>query len=105
VGAKSERTGVPLHYTLRSGDIVEVLTSKQGVAVAGLAEVVRTSPRRNKDRAWFKRERRDDAERHGREQLQQALRNRRPALAERSPPRTCCRRDPRDRIQEGRRLL
>jgi GTP pyrophosphokinase len=68
---------VPLHYQLRSGDIVEVMTSKQERGPSrDWLKLVRTSRARNKIRAWFKRERREDAERHGREQLQQALRNR-----------------------------
>jgi GTP pyrophosphokinase len=77
VGAKVNDRLVPLHYTLRSGDIVEVMTSKQERGPSrDWLKLVRTSRARNKIRAWFKRERREDAERHGREQLQQALRNR-----------------------------
>jgi guanosine-3',5'-bis(diphosphate) 3'-pyrophosphohydrolase len=77
VGAKVNDRLVPLHYTLRSGDIVEVLTSKQERGPSrDWLKLVRTSRARNKIRAWFKQERREDAERHGREQLQQALRNR-----------------------------
>jgi GTP pyrophosphokinase len=66
---------VPLHYQLKSGDIVEVLTSKQerGPSRDWLA-LVRTSRARNKIRAFLKSERRDDAERRGREQLQDTLR-------------------------------
>jgi guanosine-3',5'-bis(diphosphate) 3'-pyrophosphohydrolase len=75
VGAKVNGKLVPLHYQLKSGDIVEVLTSKQdrGPSRDWLA-LVRTSRARNKIRAFLKRERREDAERRGREQLQDALR-------------------------------
>ncbi len=75
VGAKVNGKIVPLHYTLRSGDIVEILTSKQerGPSRDWLA-LVRTSRARNKIRASLKRERREDAERRGREELQTALR-------------------------------
>jgi GTP pyrophosphokinase len=77
VGAKVNGNIVPLHYQLRSGDIVEVLTAKQkrGPSLDWL-KLVRTSRARNKIRAWFKEERREDAERDGREGLEDALRKR-----------------------------
>ena len=77
VGAKVNGNIVPLHYQLRSGDIVEVLTAKQkrGPSLDWL-KLVRTSRARNKIRAWFKEERREDAERDGREKLDEALRTR-----------------------------
>jgi GTP pyrophosphokinase len=77
VGAKVNGTIVPLQYQLRSGDIVEVLTGKQkrGPSLDWL-KLVRTSRARNKIRAWFKEERREDAERDGREGLEEALRAR-----------------------------
>jgi guanosine-3',5'-bis(diphosphate) 3'-pyrophosphohydrolase len=77
VGAKVNGSIVPLHYQLRSGDIVEVLTAKQkrGPSRDWLA-LVRTSRARNKIRAFFKEERREDAERSGREALEEALRKR-----------------------------
>jgi len=75
VGAKVNGKIVPLHYQLKSGDIVTILTSKQerGPSRDWLA-LVRTTRARNKIRAFLKRERRDDAERRGREELHGALR-------------------------------
>jgi guanosine-3',5'-bis(diphosphate) 3'-pyrophosphohydrolase len=77
VGAKVNGSIVPLHYQLKSGDIVEVLTAnqKRGPSRDWL-KLVRTSRARNKIRAFFKEERREDAERHGREGLEDALRTR-----------------------------
>jgi GTP diphosphokinase / guanosine-3',5'-bis(diphosphate) 3'-diphosphatase len=74
VGAKVNGKIVPLHYQLRSGDIVEVLTSKGERAPSrDWLSVVRTSRARNKIRAALTREKREDAERRGREELQSAL--------------------------------
>ena len=65
---------MPLHYELQSGDIVEVLTSKRerGPSRDWLA-VVKTTRARNKIRAWFKAESREDSEHTGRQLLQEHL--------------------------------
>ncbi|HEX7058633.1 MAG TPA: bifunctional (p)ppGpp synthetase/guanosine-3',5'-bis(diphosphate) 3'-pyrophosphohydrolase [Solirubrobacterales bacterium] len=77
VGAKVNGNIVPLHYQLRSGDIVEVLTAKQKRGPSrDWLKLVRTSRARNKIRAFFKEESREDAERKGREGLEDALRKR-----------------------------
>ncbi|MDP9383693.1 MAG: bifunctional (p)ppGpp synthetase/guanosine-3',5'-bis(diphosphate) 3'-pyrophosphohydrolase [Actinomycetota bacterium] len=77
VGAKVNGKIVPLHYELKSGDIVEVLTSKRdrGPSRDWLA-VVRTTRARNKIKAWFKAESREDSEHTGRELLQEHLKKR-----------------------------
>ncbi len=77
VGAKVNGKIVPLHYQLSSGDIVEILTAKQerGPSRDWLS-VVRTPRARNKIRAFLTRERREDAERRGRGELQNTLRKR-----------------------------
>ena len=75
VGAKVNGNIVPLHYQLKSGDIVEVLTAKQKRGPSrDWLKLVRTSRARNKIRAWFKEERREDAERKGRDGLENVLR-------------------------------
>jgi GTP pyrophosphokinase len=77
VGAKVNGKIVPLHYQLRSGDIVEILTSKQDRGPSrDWLSLVRTSRARNKIRASQKRESREDAEHRGREMLQAELRKR-----------------------------
>jgi GTP diphosphokinase / guanosine-3',5'-bis(diphosphate) 3'-diphosphatase len=75
VGAKVNGKIVPLSYVLRSGDIVEVLTSKRerGPSRDWLA-LVKTTRARNKIKAWFKAENRKDTEHSGRELLQEHLR-------------------------------
>jgi guanosine-3',5'-bis(diphosphate) 3'-pyrophosphohydrolase len=74
VGAKVNGKIVPLSYQLRSGDIVEVLTSKRerGPSRDWLA-LVKTTRARNKIKAWFKAESRKDTEHSGRELLQDQL--------------------------------
>ncbi len=74
VGAKVNGKMVPLHYELKSGDIVEVLTSKRdrGPSRDWLA-VVKTTRARNKIKQWFKAESRDDTEHSGRALLQEHL--------------------------------
>ena len=74
VGAKVNGKIVPLHYELQSGDICEVLTSKKerGPSRDWLA-LAKTTRAQSKIRAWFKRERREDSERTGREILQDSL--------------------------------
>jgi GTP diphosphokinase / guanosine-3',5'-bis(diphosphate) 3'-diphosphatase len=75
VGAKVNGKIVPLSYTLKSGDIVEVLTSKRerGPSRDWLA-VVKTTRARNKIKQWFKATSREDTEHTGRELLQEQLR-------------------------------
>ncbi len=75
VGAKVNGKIVPLSYQLRSGDIVEVLTSKRerGPSRDWLS-LVKTTRARNKIKAWYKAETRKDTEHAGRELLQDHLR-------------------------------
>ena len=74
VGAKVNGRMVPLSYQLHSGDIVEVLTAKRerGPSRDWLA-VVKTTRARNKIKAWFKAESREDTEHTGRQLLQEHL--------------------------------
>jgi GTP pyrophosphokinase len=77
VGARVNGKIVPLHFELSSGDIVEILTSKQerGPSRDWLA-VVRTTRARNKIKQWFKAESREDFEHTGRALLQEHLNKR-----------------------------
>jgi GTP pyrophosphokinase len=74
VGAKVNGRIVPLHYTLRNGDFVEILTAKQGRGPSrDWLALAKSSRARNKIRQWYSRETREDAEAKGREALEQAL--------------------------------
>jgi guanosine-3',5'-bis(diphosphate) 3'-pyrophosphohydrolase len=74
VGARVNGKIVPLHYELRSGDIVEILTAKRerGPSRDWLA-MVKTTRARNKIKQWFKAESREGTEHSGRELLQEHL--------------------------------
>ncbi len=76
VGAKVNGRIVPLHYTLSSGDFVEVLTSKQERGPSrDWLNLVKTSRAKNKIRQWFSQQAREDLEHKGRESLHQALKS------------------------------
>jgi GTP pyrophosphokinase len=76
IGAKVSGKLVPLDYELRTGDTVEVLTSKargEGPSQDWL-RFVKTPRARNKIKQWFSRERREDALGDGRDALQRLMR-------------------------------
>ncbi len=76
IGAKVSGKLVPLDYELRTGDTVEILTSKaqgEGPSQDWLKFVV-TPRARNKIRQWFSRERREDALDEGRDALHRLMR-------------------------------
>ena len=74
VGAKVNGRIVPLHYRLKNGDFVEILTSKSGRGPSrDWLSLARSSRARNKIRQWFQRETRGETEQKGREALDQAL--------------------------------
>jgi len=76
IGARVNGRLVPLESKLRSGDTVEIVTSK--LQTAGPSrdwlQFVATPRARSKIRQWFSRERREDAIEAGREDLLRALR-------------------------------
>jgi guanosine-3',5'-bis(diphosphate) 3'-pyrophosphohydrolase len=76
IGAKVNGKLVPLDYELRTGDSVDILTSKaQGEGPSqDWLQFVETPRARNKIRQWFARGRREDALDQGRELLQRQMR-------------------------------
>ncbi|MDQ3874326.1 MAG: bifunctional (p)ppGpp synthetase/guanosine-3',5'-bis(diphosphate) 3'-pyrophosphohydrolase [Actinomycetota bacterium] len=74
VGARVNGRIVPLHYRLKSGDRVEVLTAKTGRGPSrDWLSLVASSRARNKIRQWFSRETRGETEQKGRDALEQGL--------------------------------
>jgi GTP pyrophosphokinase len=75
IGAKVNNRLVPLDYRLRNGDIVEVVTTKAAHGPSrDWLNIVRTSHAREKIRAWFKRQQRDENITQGKELLDRELR-------------------------------
>ncbi|MDT0379106.1 bifunctional (p)ppGpp synthetase/guanosine-3',5'-bis(diphosphate) 3'-pyrophosphohydrolase [Streptomyces sp. DSM 42041] len=76
IGARVNGRLVPLESTLDNGDLVEVFTSK--AANAGPSRdwlgFVKSPRARNKIRAWFTRERRDEAIEQGKDAIARAMR-------------------------------
>ncbi len=75
VGAKVDGRIVPLDYRVKTGEIVEVLTTSaadHGPSRDWL-NIVHTGEARNKIRNWFKRERREENIQQGRAELEREL--------------------------------
>ncbi|MDE5604598.1 MAG: bifunctional (p)ppGpp synthetase/guanosine-3',5'-bis(diphosphate) 3'-pyrophosphohydrolase [Eubacterium sp.] len=61
VGAKVDGRIVPIDYKVKTGERIEILTSKQNKGPSkDWLSIVRTGEARNKIRTWFKKERREE---------------------------------------------
>lgn len=76
VGAKVDGRIVPIDTVVKSGQIIEILTSsQQGKGPSrDWIKMVHTSQARNKIRAWFKKEKREENIEQGREEYERELR-------------------------------
>lgn len=75
IGAKVNKKIVPVTYELKTGEIVEVIStkdSKKGPSRDWIS-IVKTSEARNKIKQWFKRERREENVIEGREKFESEL--------------------------------
>ena len=76
MGAKVNGRLVPLESSLNSGDVIEVLTSKNPDAGPSKdwLNFVKSTRTRNKIKQWFTKERRDEAIEHGKDAIARAMR-------------------------------
>lgn len=76
VGAKADKKLVPLDYVIKTGEIIEIITSKDphhGPNRAWL-NICQTNEAKSKIRSWFKKERREENIQEGREELEREFR-------------------------------
>ncbi|MCI1821933.1 MAG: bifunctional (p)ppGpp synthetase/guanosine-3',5'-bis(diphosphate) 3'-pyrophosphohydrolase [Megasphaera sp.] len=70
VGAKINSKIVPLNTPLKNGDIIEIITSKNGKPSLDWLNIVGSSESRSKIRSWFKKENREENMAKGAEALE-----------------------------------
>ncbi len=76
VGAKVDGRIVPIDYEVKTGEIVDVITSSQAGKgpSRGWLNIVTTSEARSKIRSWFKKERREENIEEGKNQVEREFR-------------------------------
>lgn len=74
IGAKVDKRIVPIDYKVKNGEIVEIITTKEGGPKRDWLNIVRTSEAKSKIRNWFKKEKREENIAEGKSQLESEFR-------------------------------
>lgn len=75
IGAKVDKRIVPIYYKIKTGEIVEIMTTKEVVRGPSRdwLKIVKTSEAKNKIRQWFKKEKREENIMEGKSELEREL--------------------------------
>ena len=75
IGAKVDGRIVPIDYKVKTGEIIDVLTTKEeSHGPSRLAQNRKTSEARNKIRQWFKKEKREENIIEGKAEIEREFR-------------------------------